>query len=136
MTEQETVDMTPEAFMAKLVKLQACSEAREFVSGKSLRESWESCTNSSWMLWLLGRSAVNKKVIATIAVEFAEMSVDNAKDYPAVAECIAVTKRYLAGDATAEELLAARSAAWTARSAAESAWSAARSAARSARSAR
>ena len=56
------------------------------------------------MLWLLGRSPINKKIIATIAVEFAETCVHNAKDYPAVAECITTVKKYLSGQATQEEL--------------------------------
>ena len=77
--------------------------------------------------WLLGRSQIDKKTIATIAVEFAETCVHNAKNYPAVAECIAVVKRFLAGEATQDELLAARSAAWGAAELA--AWAAARAAA-------
>ena len=74
--------------------------------------------------WLLGRSQIDKKTIATIAVEFAETCVHNAKNYPAVAECIAVVKRFLAGEATQGELSAARSAAEEAAEAAMAAASA------------
>ena len=63
------------------------------------------------MLWLLGRSQIDKKTIATIAVEFAETCVHNAKDYPAFAECITTVKKYLSGQATQEELAAAESSA-------------------------
>jgi len=123
-------------FTNHLIKLNACSEARQWAEGKSLVDAWDQCNDPQWMMWLLGRSTVNKKVIATIAVEFAEQCVHNASEYPDVAKCIEVAKRFLAGDASREELSAAWSAAWSAASAAESArsaaWSAAWSAARSA----
>ena len=121
--------------MELLNKLNACQEAKQWAAGKTLSQAWVECNRPDWMLWLLGRSSINKKTIATIAVEFAESCAHNAKDYPAVAECIAVVKRFLAGEATQDELLAARSAAWGAAelaawAAAElAAWAAARAAA-------
>jgi len=116
-------------FTNHLIKLNACSEARQWAEGKSLVDAWDQCNDPQWMMWLLGRSTVNKKVIATIAVEFAEQCVHNASEYPDVAKCIEVAKRFLAGDASREELSAAWSAARSAAAAAESAWSAAWSAA-------
>lgn len=141
--------------MKLLNELNACRGAKQWASGKTLSQAWSECHRADWMLWLLGRSSINKKIIATIAVEFAETCVHNAKDYPAVAECITTVKKYLSGQATQEELAAARSAAlaaaevaevagvaasaaeaaeaWSARSAAlAAAWSAAVSAAVSA----
>ena len=121
--------------MKLLDELNACQEAKQWAAGKTLSQAWQECQRADWMLWLLGRSPINKKTIATIAVEFAESCAHNAKDYPAVAECIAVVKRFLAGEATQDELLAARSAAWGAAelaawAAAElAAWAAARAAA-------
>jgi hypothetical protein len=116
-----------------LTKLNACSDAKAWAAGKTLEQAWQECQRPDWMLWLLGQSAVNKKVIVTIAVEFAEQCVSNASAYPAVAQCIAVVKRFLNGEAGPEELSAARSAAWSAAwSAASAALSAAESAARSA----
>lgn len=110
--------MNAESFGELLARLKACSEAIAWAKGKSLEPAWSECANPSWMLWLLGRSQVNKNLIATLAVEFAEMSAHSAKDYPAVAECIKVVKLFIDGKATQEELWSAESAA---RSAAESA---------------
>ena len=121
--------MDAEQFAAKLDSLDACTNARAWAKGKTLIVAWQECQRPDWMLWLLGRSTVGKRVIATIAVEFAEQCVHNASGYPAVAECIAVTRRFIEGVATQEELSAALSAA---ESAAESARSAAESAAESA----
>ena len=113
--------------MELLNKLNACQDAKLWSAGKTLSQARQECQRADWMLWLLGRSQINKKIIATIAVECAESCAHNAKDYPAVAECIAVVKRFLAGEATQDELLAARSAAWGAAELA--AWAAARAAA-------
>ena len=107
--------------MELLNKLNACQEAKLWAAGKTLSQAWQECQRADWMLWLLGRSQIDKKTIATIAVEFAETCVHNAKDYPAVAECITTAKKYLSGQATQEELAAAESSVLAAESAAESA---------------
>ena len=123
--------------MELLNKLNACQDAKLWASGKTLSQAWQECQRADWMLWLLGRSSINKKTIAAIAVEIAEACAHNAKDYPAVAQCIAVVKRFLAGEATQEKLAAAESSAWSAVLAAESAEeSAARAAALAAGAAR
>lgn len=109
--------MNAEQFAEKLNQLNACNDARAWAAEKTLSQAWQECQKPEWMLWLLGRSTANKTAIATIAVEIAELSAANASAYPAVAECIAVVKRYLAGTATAEELSAAESAASAAKSA-------------------
>ena len=105
--------------MELLNKLNACQDAKLWAEGKTLSQAWQECQRADWMLWLLGRSQINKKIIATIAVEFAEQYSVNAKEYPAVAECITTVKKYLSGQATQEELAAAESAALAAESAAE-----------------
>ena len=122
-TKQRTI--SAEVFYEKLKSLNACDEALEFAKRKPFIRAYKECKNPDWMLWLLGRSGIDEKVIQLIAVEFAESCAANAKDFPAVAECIAVTKRYLKGKATEQELDSARSAACSA------AWSAASGAARS-----
>ena len=35
----------------------ACTEARDFASGKTLSEAWAACDRADWMLWLCGRMA-------------------------------------------------------------------------------
>ena len=105
--------------MKLLDELNACQEAKQWAAGKTLSQAWVECNRPDWMLWLLGRSSINKKTIATIAVEFAETCVHNAKDYPAFAECITTVKKYLSGQATQEELAAAESSALAAAEVAE-----------------
>ena len=105
--------------MKLLNELKACQEAKLWAAGKTLSQAWVECNRADWMIWLLGRSQINKKIIATIAVEFAETCVHNAKNYPAVAECITTVKKYLSGQATQEELSAAESSVLAAESAAE-----------------
>ena len=105
--------------MKLLDELNACQEAKQWAAGKTLSQAWQECQRADWMLWLLGRSPINKKIIATIAVEFAETCVHNAKDYPAFAECITTVKKYLSGQATQEELAAAESSALAAAEVAE-----------------
>ena len=107
--------------MELLNKLNACQDAKLWAAGKTLSQAWQECQRADWMLWLLGRSQIDKKTIATIAVEFAEQCSVNAKEYPAVAECITTVKKYLSGQATQEELAAAESSAWSSVLAAESA---------------
>jgi len=60
-------------------------------------------------------------IARTLAIECAER-VEHLSDDPRVAECNRVTRRYLAGQATREELEAAGEAAWEA--AGEAAWAA------------
>jgi hypothetical protein len=115
-----------------LERLNACYDARQWATGKTVVEAWNTCQRPDWMFWLLGRASVPVKTIALTAVDIAESVAHHAAKYPAVRECIDVVRKYLAGGASLQELLAARSAAQSARFAAESA---ARSAAQSARSA-
>src|SRR5262245_35150456 len=121
--------MDAEQFQEKLESLKACSDARNWAKGKSLTEAWDQCENPRWMLWLLGKTKKSRKVVVTIAVEFAESVAHHAAKYPAVAECIAVTKKWIAGDATIEEVRKARAAAAAAYAAAYAAAAAAAAAA-------
>jgi hypothetical protein len=41
-----------ENFKEKLVELNACSEAIEWVGNKSFTVAWETCERGDWMLWL------------------------------------------------------------------------------------
>jgi len=45
--------MSAKDFAVLLKKLGACSTAREWAKGKTLRKVWGTCPQSSWLSWLL-----------------------------------------------------------------------------------
>jgi hypothetical protein len=114
-------------FEALLVKLGACSEARDWARGKTLREVWKTCKRGDWMLWLAARYGdVPLKTMVAIACDEAEPAmayVPAGETRPQ--ECLAMTRRWLKDEATIEEVKAAGGAAWAAKAAAEAAaWAA------------
>jgi hypothetical protein len=117
-----------------LSHLGACTDARVWAKTQpDLETAWRECKRSDWMLWLLARTTLNQDDprLRLTACDFAEAAliyVPAGEDRPR--QAIEVGRRFAAGDATREELSAARSAAGgAARSAARGA---ARSAARGA----
>ncbi len=113
-------------FEALLVKLGACSEARDWARGKTLREVWKTCKRGDWMLWLAARYGdVPLKTMVAIACDEAEPAmayVPAGETRPQ--ECLAMTRRWLKDEATIEEVKAAGGAAWAAWAAAGAAWAA------------
>ena len=114
-------------FEALLVKLGACSEARDWARGKTLREVWKTCKRGDWMLWLAARYGdVPLKTMVAIACDEAEPAmayVPAGETRPQ--ECLAMTRRWLKDEATIEEVKAAGGAAWAAKAAAgAAAWAA------------
>ena len=113
-------------FEALLVKLGACSEARDWARGKTLREVWKTCKRGDWMLWLAARYGdVPLKTLVAIACDEA----DPAMAYVPACEtrpqgCLAMTRRRLKNEATIEEVKAAKAAAWAAKAAEAAAWAA------------
>ena len=117
-------------FEALLVKLGACSEARDWARGKTLREVWKTCKRGDWMLWLAARYGdVPLKTMVAIACDEAEPAmayVPAGETRPQ--ECLAMTRRWLKDEATIEEVKAAGGAAWAAwaaKAAGGAAWAAA-----------
>jgi hypothetical protein len=117
-----------------LKKLHACNESIVFAERfNSLQEAWDNCERGDWMLWLLGRisgapESPERKKLVVVCAEVAELVLPIfEKKYPddkRVRECIETCKRYVAGNATLEELISARSAADAAASAASYAYAA------------
>jgi len=117
-----------------LVRLDACEEAREWAkTQKNLVEAWQNCKRSDWMIWLIGRSTVdrNDPKLRLMACDFAEAVlhlVPAGETRPA--EAIRVARLFAAGQASREDMAAARDAAGDAAGAAAwAAWAAARDAA-------
>jgi len=53
--------MNNKAFLAKLLELNACSEAVEWVGKKSFRTAWNECVRADWMLWLVCKMEIGTR---------------------------------------------------------------------------
>jgi hypothetical protein len=126
-----------------LSRLDACSEARSWAKTQpDLGTAWHECRRSDWMLWLITWTTLNQDDprLRMMACDFAEAAliyVPAGEDRPR--QAIECARRFAAGDATHEEMAAARAAAraaaWAAAWAAgAAAWAAAWAAARAAQS--
>jgi hypothetical protein len=116
--------MDADTFASLLTELRACDEAKVFASGKSLQEAWDRCENPSWLFWLGFRVCrrpgwVDDKALILAACDCAETAFPFVTDpLHRPQKCVEVTRRYVAGNATRDELLEARSAAYAATDAA------------------
>lgn len=45
-------------FRDKLIKINACSEAVEWVDKKGFKTAWKTCSRGDWMLWYV---SINRK---------------------------------------------------------------------------
>ena len=118
-----------------LRRLGACDEAREWADGKDLVTAWTTCNRSDWMVWLL--DALGYRDDRTLRL-YACWCVKQEPCWSLLSDersrtAVEVAERYARGEATDEELAAARDAArdawYAAEVAAEAAWAAARAAA-------
>ena len=127
------------SFIDQLNEKSACKEGIAYaLTHKNARDAWEDCTNTQWMLWALSKfNLVDEKkhrLFACQCIRYTPISDDkfvwDLLTDERSKNAVIVAERFANGEATAQELDNARSAAW---SAAESTpWGAARSAARSA----
>jgi hypothetical protein len=110
--------------------ISACEDALNWIGDKSLSEAWETCNRGDWMIWLINNSEndVTDKQLRLIAVDCARQVQHLMTDQRSI-NALDVAERYANGEATYEELAAARDAAWAARAAARDAAWAARAAA-------
>ena len=61
----------PESFREKLIELDACADALDWVGRKSLPRAWADCENPGWLFWLAGRVGLPRQQIALAACEIA-----------------------------------------------------------------
>jgi hypothetical protein len=104
--------------------ISACEDALNWIGDKSLSEAWETCNRGDWMIWLINNSEndVTDKQLRLIAVDCARQVQHLMTDQRSI-NALDVAERYANGEATYEELAAARAAAWAA--ARDAAWAAA-----------
>ena len=106
--------MNAKQFAALLVELKACSEAREWASGKSLAAVWKTCKRGDWLLWLCGKMAdkpnwPTRKEVVLAACDCAELAlkyVPEGEEHPR--KCIEATRAWASGNATLDEVRAVR----------------------------
>ncbi len=107
----------------KLNELRACSDAVSFASNHHTAQAgWDACERGDWMLWLLGKQSgapesAGRKQLVLIACECARLALPYTKD-PRVLACIETTEKWTRGEATIEDVRAARRAAYAAAAAA------------------
>jgi hypothetical protein len=112
--------MNAKQFADLLVELNACSEAREWASGKSLAAVWKTCKRGDWLLWLCGKMAdkpnwPTHKEVVLAACDCAELSLKHVppgEERPR--KCLETVRAWAAGNATIHEVRTARAAAYTA----------------------
>ena len=112
--------MNAKQFAALLVELNACSEAREWASGKSLAVVWKTCKRGDWLLWLCGKMAdkpnwPTRKEVVLAACDCAELAlkyVPKGEERPR--KCLETVRAWAAGNATIHEVRTARAAAYDA----------------------
>ena len=117
--------------LALLEKHDACQPSIDWVSSTeyaTAAEIWQNCQRPDWMLWIAARFGIDSKLLVRAAVECAKTALKYTKDQR-VHNCIAVTERWLAGEASVDEVQDARRAAYAAAAAAYAAAAAAADAA-------
>jgi hypothetical protein len=121
----------------RLADLHACREARTWANDyASLAEAWAACERGDWMLWLSGRvsgapESEARKLLVLCACACARTALRHTTDARVVA-CIETAERWARGEASLDDVRAARRNAYAAAYAAYAADAAAAAARQSA----
>lgn len=100
---------------ARLGRVSACMESIEWVGRRGVKRAWAECPRSDWMLWLLHRCASTREqrqesARASVAVVRPAVAIFEARrpGDDRVRVCVDVLERWSRGEATDDELCAAR----------------------------
>ncbi len=96
----------------QLKRLNACSEALDWVGNRTLERAWNECEDIEWMLWAAEAVGIDKKVLVSAACDFAATAlrfVPQGEDRPRKA--IRVTRAWVRGRASIASVGAAGDAA-------------------------
>ena len=113
-------NISAEDFEDLLTELHACHEAKLWAKGKDLAEIWSTCERGDWMLWLLGNMQdkpgwLTHKQVTSIVCDCVEPALKYVKPGETrPAECLAVVRKWIKGEATIEEVEKAKEAAYAA----------------------
>jgi len=113
-------------WLSTLIRLQACADARAWArslpSDTSPESAWSACECGDWLMWLLGalhrRGAITRQVLVLAACAAARTALPYLAGRPAEAASLAAieaAERWCRGEATIDEVRAARDAAWAVR---------------------
>ena len=114
--------MTNKQLLALLESKSACSDAREWVNGKSAKVAWETCKRPDWLFWIAGRLNYDQKRITLAGCKCARLVlkfVKKGEERPRI--CIETTEAWCVGNATITQVREARNAAYAAAYAADAA---------------
>jgi len=89
-------------------KFRPCSEAVEWMADRAPKDAWEQCHRGDWLLWAAELLGVDRKLLVLAACDCAE----TALEFVPVGEerprrAIETARRWAAGSATLEEVIAA-----------------------------
>ena len=115
------------SYIDKIEALDACPPAIEWLREKNyatLQEAWDNCERGDWMLWLYGRLnksapwSDERKPLVLAACACARLSLPSFEArFPADSRprrCIEVTEAWCRGEASREQVVSARNAAYAA----------------------
>ena len=105
--------------LSTLISLAACEESREWArtlpASTTPEAAYLACLRGDWMVWLLGalhkRGAVTRQVLVLAGCSAARTALPHMKGRPAEAASLAAietTERWCRGEATTEDVIAAR----------------------------
>ena len=95
----------------KLKKLNACSDAREWVAAqRNYKEAWQNCERGDWMLWLAKKLEVDDRKLTLAKFKCANQVRHLMKDQRSIA-ALDAAERYGNGEISRDELDAAADAA-------------------------
>lgn len=106
--------MTRDDLLSHLAVLPACAESRAWAAGTpgTPEELWDTCPRGDWLLWLVTRAGVDRRVVVLAACDCAETATphltDSARE-PALA-ALEVTRRWARGEASQQAVRNANAA--------------------------
>jgi len=107
-------------FQEFLESKNACQDAQEWAKGKTIEEAIDQCHRGDWLIWLAKKLEVDKRLLVGTA-GYCANTVRHLMKYERSKSCVDVCVAYGKGEATDEELAAAKAAARVASWAAASA---------------
>ena len=96
-----------------LEEMNACGDAIDYAKTKeSLEQAWLECERGDWLLWFAARLEVDRKLLVSAVCDCAELAIKHVKDgEKRPAEAIRITRLWIKGQATLEEVRIAAHAA-------------------------
>ena len=98
-------------FKELLIKLYACSDAKEWASDKTIEEVVNTCHRGDWLLWLAKRVDIDIRPLTLAKARCAKTVIHLMKDQRSI-DAVNIAERFGLNECTMEELSAAYTAAY------------------------